>query len=522
MKITFAMVSEHLRVFNPLIDATAENGGLWFTSVALLPKAPPDAPPPNTLYLAPLKRLNKQLVIPGEGCALIVVDESSRRPAGPADCPPAAMVIRHGDLAEVFGHIQDLFSSMARWEAEMELALARRSGLQAMMDLSEPYFTNPIFIVNRSLKLAACTRNIPIRHPALVELSRTGNFPKEMVASISRRKYLNKSESFTEIGYHHPPNYINCTIIIKAFAPNPLRLNTISLYGLNSQPTEADLARLSFLAEGIIRHAAAAAPDSVTAEPRDTHILIDILDGGAGRAELEKKTSLLSLPLEADYRLYCLWFEDYTASSRNFVAEELRRKMPFASVFPYRSNVLALVRESGEETAESRVAQRLAGTLKTHRSCCGVSFHFTDLTGLREAARSAEAALEIGRCLNPGLRCYSFDDYFIYQLLVCGARELGWRYLYDQRLDVIRQEDLSKRADNLRLLRIYLTRDRSISETAEAMRLHRNTVVYRIRRIEETLGISLDDPDTRLRLLMSFKALEISGFFQPGRPGSAA
>lgn len=62
---------------------------------------------------------------------------------------------------------------------------------------------------------------------------------------------------------------------------------------------------------------------------------------------------------------------------------------------------------------------------------------------------------------------------------------------------------------NLYLLRTYLINERNISQTAKLLYMHRNSVIYRIARIRETLNMDLDDPNVRLRLLISFKILEL-------------
>ena len=41
--------------------------------------------------------------------------------------------------------------------------------------------------------------------------------------------------------------------------------------------------------------------------------------------------------------------------------------------------------------------------------------------------------------------------------------------------------------------------------------MHRNSIIYRLRKIQDMLEIDLDDPDVRLRLMISFKILEMIG-----------
>lgn len=50
----------------------------------------------------------------------------------------------------------------------------------------------------------------------------------------------------------------------------------------------------------------------------------------------------------------------------------------------------------------------------------------------------------------------------------------------------------------------YLTNERALLHTAELMDIHRTTLLYRIRRIEELTGLQLDDEQTRFDMLLSF------------------
>lgn len=55
-------------------------------------------------------------------------------------------------------------------------------------------------------------------------------------------------------------------------------------------------------------------------------------------------------------------------------------------------------------------------------------------------------------------------------------------------------------------LRSYLDNFGDVATTARQLHVHPNTVRYRVRRIEQLLGTSLDDPDARLLLALSLRA----------------
>ena len=77
-----------------------------------------------------------------------------------------------------------------------------------------------------------------------------------------------------------------------------------------------------------------------------------------------------------------------------------------------------------------------------------------------------------------------------------------------QYLDKLSSEKAAGRSD-LILLYNYLCSERNISLTAKKSYMHRNSIIYRLQKIQDELELNLDDDDVRLRLLVSFKILEM-------------
>ena len=66
------------------------------------------------------------------------------------------------------------------------------------------------------------------------------------------------------------------------------------------------------------------------------------------------------------------------------------------------------------------------------------------------------------------------------------------------RYDQVNQSNL------LHTLKVYLENDRNAQRCANLLYLHRNSLQYRVRRIQEIAGINLDDPYERSYLRLSF------------------
>lgn len=49
--------------------------------------------------------------------------------------------------------------------------------------------------------------------------------------------------------------------------------------------------------------------------------------------------------------------------------------------------------------------------------------------------------------------------------------------------------------------------ERKLTETAQALNMHRNNVHYHITQLEKKYGFQLDDPEARFKLLLSFRLI---------------
>ncbi|MGX1709444.1 PucR family transcriptional regulator [Streptomyces albidoflavus] len=80
------------------------------------------------------------------------------------------------------------------------------------------------------------------------------------------------------------------------------------------------------------------------------------------------------------------------------------------------------------------------------------------------------------------------------------------RAFADGLLRALREHDATGRGDLVASLRAWLSRHGQWDAAAAELGVHRHTLRYRMRRVEEILGRSLDDPDVRMELWLALKA----------------
>lgn len=100
--------------------------------------------------------------------------------------------------------------------------------------------------------------------------------------------------------------------------------------------------------------------------------------------------------------------------------------------------------------------------------------------------------------------CVNFDDMGFFQVLFCTSDPGMLKDIYSRSLGILEQFDATHDSDYMDTLRTFLLSDCNLLETASRMHTHRNTVIYRIKKIKELLDTELDNSKIKFDLLMAF------------------
>lgn len=136
------------------------------------------------------------------------------------------------------------------------------------------------------------------------------------------------------------------------------------------------------------------------------------------------------------------------------------------------------------------------------------------LFGLGASYRAAWRALEIGRVYRPSEDVYSYHNLVMERFLSELPGELGRRYhsiLFNRRTQRLFSDEMLQTVD------MFFRKDLNLSDTARQLYIHRNTLVYRLDKIQRQTGLDLrkfDDATT-------FKTLLLLGKQVPERTSNA-
>lgn len=154
-----------------------------------------------------------------------------------------------------------------------------------------------------------------------------------------------------------------------------------------------------------------------------------------------------------------------------------------------------------------RLCRDLADAARHHRLYAGISRQHSGVASFRTGFEEARRALELGRAIAPDRTITYFGDLGIYRVLFAmrGAHEL--LEFYEDMLGRLVRYDREKKTELIHTLDAYLCSGNA-TESADRLNLHRNSLLYRLRRIQEITGLDLDDPETRLSLHLALRVGE--------------
>lgn len=251
----------------------------------------------------------------------------------------------------------------------------------------------------------------------------------------------------------------------------------------------------------------------------------DLINGRyVSRGQLDDYATNIRIPLDAEFRLIC--FEPHKQGQRrnlSELAQELRcaNNAKNASVV-YDDRLYLLFYSKGLDSSLSNKAieSQLEPYCSSDDGFLAVSQVFDEITNLRYAYQQVKLVAKYKRNIDLSCwftvsgngrhrLCYTFEEAL--RFLIVDSDDMGpalrdFSFSHTI-LDKIIAENAANGGDDARILATYIHYERKATVVAEKLHMHRNTVLYRIGKIEDRFGLDFNESWTRDRLLFDFSIL---------------
>ncbi len=196
--------------------------------------------------------------------------------------------------------------------------------------------------------------------------------------------------------------------------------------------------------------------------------------------------------------------EEITRLSVKSICDDIERKISGIFTLPAEKGIGFLLNLSIFQEGMENFRAKMSYIIREGLLKAGVSNPFSFLPGCAPYFRQAAAALKYGALYRPTDWYNEFRTYMIPCWLREGAQTFGLERMAAPAIAVLREYDREHDACLCQTLETYLDCERSSTLTAQVLKIHRSTLIYRLKRITELTGLNLDDKDTRFYLNLSF------------------
>lgn len=123
--------------------------------------------------------------------------------------------------------------------------------------------------------------------------------------------------------------------------------------------------------------------------------------------------------------------------------------------------------------------------------------------------RQAEQIKNLQKKRNNKNNFVSYKDLGMYKLLLSISSQETLEEYYNETLGKLEKFDHINETDYMYFLKRYFEKECSIKEAAESMHMHRNSVTYKLHRIEQIMDIDINTQETKSTLLLAFMIKEL-------------
>lgn len=419
-------------------------------------------------------------------------------------------------ILELMNRVSELFYNYYCWEMDMQQINNRKLPLKALGELSHPIIRRPYALFEANFKtvfsiidtdfytLPETYVSVPDKsdYMSMDDINMLNSDPEFVNAADEQEPTIYSGKPF---GYR--TLYYNIRI-------NGVYVARITVDEVGGPFTDRDFALIVILADAILQGMQQKDLNNLN-QPRGLHAILERLLEHKMVPEEMIAAVLKENDWSIDDTYFCVCVEPTQYDKNNDLLSALAFYLSRINAshchMVFHEKLVFVFNLSKSQTTRETIHPLLISELKKCSVKAGISSNFTDFKNLYYHFLQASQALTIGKKSDLSLWIYHFENYLLPFLFQKFSHDTIPEMICPSGLLKLLKYDEVKGTDYVRLLRIHLENNMSPAVTTRLTFLHRSTFLYRMEKITSILNMDLENPDTRLLLMMAFKFLDAKG-----------
>lgn len=215
-------------------------------------------------------------------------------------------------------------------------------------------------------------------------------------------------------------------------------------------------------------------------------------------------------PVDGPFLCVCLLPSDRDIFNHtiSYFCKSIGKELRGSCVFEYEDHIACIVDLTEYDGSTDGFMKSTVEYFRDNHFLAGFSEVFYDMKKLGNFWRQASIALQSGLRAAPTIWYHKFSDRAFSYMLDKMTEELDAESICAPQIIALKKYDIENGTDYFNTLKVYLRSGMNAVQTANTLYIHRGTMMYRLKRLQEMLGISLDEYKNRLYLELSYEILE--------------
>ena len=419
-------------------------------------------------------------------------------------------------LIPLYNKVQQALNGYIRWTNEL-LETHSEKGLQKLAEKGYEMLNNPVVILNMGFKMLAGCVPEGFKDVFLQELVKNGFLSYESVCALVEEEMRLPNPYAPQLEYVSLCTG-NRTIIRRIYYNGNLVARVVvTLPGPDAEEYYSCLA--TDLAQYVQRYFLSTTTSQYMVNSEIAAFVADLIERRLmDREELEHRQRLIPAMTFKYYHTLVVSFEEREkAIPWNYAISQIEQIFPQSCITVYKNDIIILAKKTSHNAKLEFDREKLMEILRFYDAYMAIGNYSKWLTSLHPIYVQTKATVRLGKVFrtNPDERIFYYEEVSIYHAIDLCADAVhndyhsgNLIYLCHPALITIERYDKKYGTDLTETLYLYLNNNCNTAKTAKLMYIHRNTLYYKIKKIEELIGQSLENGLLRERLLFSFHVIE--------------